>query len=129
MTRRFKELREVRPDAVSWAGAARATPIIDAHRTLPGAMLPLLHALQAEFGYVPPEAEPMIAAALNLSRAEVYGVISFYHDFRREPAGRAARLARPDLRRRPARLTGGARCGARQSAAASQARRSVDNIR
>ncbi len=78
----------MRPDAVSWAGAARATPIIDAHRTLPGAMLPLLHALQAEFGYVPPEAEPMIAAALNLSRAEVYGVISFYHDFRREPAGR-----------------------------------------
>ena len=51
-------------------------------------MLPMLHALQAEFGYVPPEVEPMLAEALNLSRAEVFGVISFYHDFRREPAGR-----------------------------------------
>jgi formate dehydrogenase subunit gamma len=51
-------------------------------------MLPLLHALQEEFGCVPPEVEPLIATALNLSRAEVFGVISFYHDFRRAPAGR-----------------------------------------
>ena len=51
-------------------------------------MLPILHALQAEFGCIPREAEPLIANALNLSRAEVFGVISFYHDFRREPAGR-----------------------------------------
>ena len=51
-------------------------------------MLRILHALQQEFGFVPAEVEPLIADALNISRAEVYGVISFYHDFRREPAGR-----------------------------------------
>ncbi len=78
----------MRADRPEWEGAARAAPIIAAHRAMPGAMLPLLHALQAEFGCVPPEVEPMIATALNLSRAEVFGVISFYHDFRREPAGR-----------------------------------------
>lgn len=79
---------EVRLDVPAWTGAARANPIIEAHRYMPGAMLPLLHALQEEFGFVPPEAEPLIASALNLSRAEVFGVISFYHDFRREPVGR-----------------------------------------
>ncbi|MDD2877184.1 MAG: formate dehydrogenase subunit gamma [Acidiphilium sp.] len=65
-----------------------AHAIIDRYRDQEGPMLPLLHALQHEFGYVPREAEPVIAAALNLTRAEVHGVISFYHDFRREPAGR-----------------------------------------
>lgn len=50
-----------------------------------GALLPLLHSLQEEFGHVADEAVPAIAQALNLSRAEVHGVISFYHDFRREP--------------------------------------------
>ena len=53
-----------------------------------GPLLPILHALQDEFGYVPQAAVPMIAEALNLSRAEVHGVVTFYHDFRREPAGR-----------------------------------------
>jgi formate dehydrogenase subunit gamma len=48
----------------------------------------MLHALQAAFGYVPEPAIPMIAHALNLSRAEVHGVFTFYHDFRHEPAGR-----------------------------------------
>ena len=57
-------------------------------RTLPGALLPILHAIQDALGYVPPEAVPRIAEALNLSRAEVHGVISFYHDFRTEPPGR-----------------------------------------
>lgn len=51
-------------------------------------MLPLLHALQAEIGWIPDAIVPDIATALNLSRAEVHGVISFYHDFRRAPAGR-----------------------------------------
>lgn len=51
-------------------------------------LLPLLHDLQHELGHVPDEAVPAIAAALNLSRADVHGVISFYHDFRRKPAGR-----------------------------------------
>jgi formate dehydrogenase subunit gamma len=53
-----------------------------------GPLLPILHALQAEFGYVDEAAEPMIAEALNITRAEVHGVITFYHDFRRQPAGR-----------------------------------------
>ena len=55
---------------------------------LPGALLPILHALQEEFGYIDKAAVPLIASALNISHAEVHGVISFYHDFRREPAGR-----------------------------------------
>ena len=55
---------------------------------LPGALLPILHALQEEFGYVDKEAIPMVAEALNLSKAEVHGVLSFYHDFRQSPPGR-----------------------------------------
>ena len=55
---------------------------------LEGATLPILHALQDEFGYVAPEAVPLIADALNLSRAEVHGTISFYHDFRTAPPPR-----------------------------------------
>ena len=51
----------------------------------PGALLPILHALQDTLGYVPPDAVPMIADALNLSRAEVHGVISYYHHFRSSP--------------------------------------------
>ena len=65
-----------------------AITIIAEHAALEGAALPILHALQNEFGCVPKEAEPLIAEALNLSRAEIHGVISFYHDFRRSPAGR-----------------------------------------
>lgn len=67
---------------------AIAQEIIRAHAQMPGAGLPMLHALQDQFGFVPPECEGLIADALNLSRAEVHGLISFYHDFRREPAGR-----------------------------------------
>lgn len=66
----------------------RAAAIIAQHAALPGAMLPMLHALQREFGYVDPQAIAMIAQALNLSRADVHGVISFYHEFRTEPPGR-----------------------------------------
>ncbi len=55
---------------------------------LPGALLPILHAMQEEFGYIDPAATPLIASALNLSHAEVHGVISFYHDFRHEAPGR-----------------------------------------
>jgi formate dehydrogenase subunit gamma len=53
-----------------------------------GATLPILHALQAVFGCVPLEAEPLVAHALNLSRAEVHGVVTFYHEFRRTAPGR-----------------------------------------
>ncbi len=54
----------------------------------PGPLLEILHAVQEQLGCVPPEAVPRIAEALNLSRAEVHGVVSFYHHFRRAPAGR-----------------------------------------
>lgn len=65
----------------------RASEIIDAHKSMAGATLPVLHALQAAFGHIPERAIEMVADTLNLSRAEVHGVVSFYHDFRREPAG------------------------------------------
>ncbi len=55
---------------------------------LPGALLPILHSLQEEFGYIDEAAVPLIARALNISQAEVHGTISFYHDFRRAPPGR-----------------------------------------
>ena len=67
---------------------ADAAEIIAGHKDLPGAMLPMLHALQEAFGYIDEQAEPLIAAALNRSRAEIHGVVTFYHDFRRVPAGR-----------------------------------------
>jgi formate dehydrogenase subunit gamma len=66
----------------------RIAEILTAHRGLEGPLLPILHAIQAEFGHVPQTAIPQIAAALTLSKAEVHGVISFYHDFREAPAGR-----------------------------------------
>jgi len=53
-----------------------------------GALLPVLHAVQEQLGYVPEDAVNVIAKALNLSRAEVHGVITFYHDFREQPAGK-----------------------------------------
>lgn len=62
--------------------------IIARHSGLEGPLLPILHAVQEEFGYVPQEAIPVIAKGLNLSRAEVHGVISFYHDYRHAPTGR-----------------------------------------
>ncbi|HWN57870.1 MAG TPA: formate dehydrogenase subunit gamma [Methylomirabilota bacterium] len=55
----------------------------------PDALMPLLHAVQERLGYIPVDAVPEIARALNLSRAEVHGVISFYHDFRTTRAGRS----------------------------------------
>jgi len=68
--------------------AVVAAEIISSHTSLEGAALPILHALQDEFGYVPKQSEAMIAEALNISRAEVHGVVSFYHDFRHTPPGR-----------------------------------------
>ena len=61
---------------------------VDAHASLPGALLPILHAIQDALGWVPADAVPVIADALNLSRAEVHGVISFYHHFHTTPPGR-----------------------------------------
>ena len=58
------------------------------HKARPGPLLEVLHEVQAELGHIPPGAIPLIADELNLSRAEVHGVITFYHHFRSKPAGR-----------------------------------------
>ncbi|MGO4564590.1 formate dehydrogenase subunit gamma [Rhizobium sp. 2YAF20] len=68
--------------------AARAAAIIDSMKSMEGPLLPILHGIQEEFGYVPQDTLPLIASALNLSRAEVHGVMTFYHDYRDHPAGR-----------------------------------------
>jgi len=82
------------PDA--W-DVARAAEIISGLKGEDGPLLPILHALQAAFGCVPEAAEPIIAEQLNITRAEVHGVVTFYHDFRREPAGRhVLRLCRAE---------------------------------
>ncbi|AHG47160.1 formate dehydrogenase subunit gamma [Rhizobium leguminosarum bv. trifolii CB782] len=67
---------------------ARTRAIIADLRFREGPLLPILHEVQEEFGYVPPEALPVIAEELNLSRAEVHGVVTFYHDYRDHPPGR-----------------------------------------
>lgn len=62
--------------------------ILAAKHSLPGALLPILHDIQEALGYIPPDAVASIAGALNLSRAEVHGVITYYHYFRQTPPGR-----------------------------------------
>ena len=66
----------------------KAVEAVTAHADLEGALMPILHALVETFGYVPDEAVPLIAGVLNLSRADVHGTLTFYHDFRRHPAPR-----------------------------------------
>lgn len=68
--------------------AMRTRAIVDNHAARQGPLLPILHDIQAQFGHVPAEALRVVADALNLSRAEVHGVATFYHDFREVPAGR-----------------------------------------
>lgn len=69
----------------------------DAETFGPTLTLPILHALQAVFGYIPAQAIPLVAAHLNISRADVHGIVSFYHDFRRAPPGRhTLRLCRAE---------------------------------
>jgi len=69
-------------------GTDRLAQILDAHAGQAGALLPILHDVQEEFGHIPETAYEPIAGALRLTRAEVAGVIGFYHDFRKAPAGR-----------------------------------------
>jgi formate dehydrogenase subunit gamma len=77
--------------------ARRARSAVAAHRGDRGALLPILHDIQAEFGYVDRSVVPILADELNLSRADVYGVISFYHDFREQPAtGTVVRVCRAE---------------------------------
>lgn len=68
--------------------AARVEEIVADHAALEGPLLPILHAVQDAYGCIPHDALPVIADKLTLSRAEVHGVMSFYHDFREEKAGR-----------------------------------------
>jgi formate dehydrogenase subunit gamma len=68
-----------------WSTAVEGAIMRHLHR--PGALIPILHDIQSELRHVPPDSIPVIARALNLSRAEVHGVVSFYHDFRDNPAG------------------------------------------
>jgi formate dehydrogenase subunit gamma len=77
--------------------ADRVRAIVAAHREDRGALLPILQAIQAEFGYLDQEIVPVLAGELNLSRADLHGVITFYTDFRAEPAGRTTvRLCRAE---------------------------------
>ncbi len=66
----------------------RTASVISELKGLEGPLLPILHDIQEEFGYVPAESLPVIAEALNISNAEVHGVVTFYHDYRKAPAGR-----------------------------------------
>ena len=66
----------------------RARTVIEEFSHLEGPLMPMLHAVQETFGHVPDAVVPMLAEKLNVSRAEVHGVVTFYHDFRHEPAGR-----------------------------------------
>ncbi|WP_295559496.1 formate dehydrogenase subunit gamma [uncultured Hyphomicrobium sp.] len=66
----------------------RTVEIVTEHQALEGPLMPILHAVQEAFGLVPEEVIPVLARELNLSRAEVHGVVTFYHDFRRELPGK-----------------------------------------
>ncbi|WP_020179122.1 formate dehydrogenase subunit gamma [Methylopila sp. M107] len=87
MTTGFAAIGEARGRYEAWS-SSRGSEIIADHLAMEGATLPILHAMQHAFGYVPQDAVPLIADALNLSRAEVHGTMTFYHDFRHEPAGK-----------------------------------------
>lgn len=89
----------MRPDEAALTSGSREqiAAILDGARDIEGPLLPILHSIQETFGHVPQAAVPMIAEALNLTRAEVHGVLSFYHDFRDAPAGRhTLRLCRAE---------------------------------
>jgi formate dehydrogenase subunit gamma len=75
-------------DAERTADTDTIASIVREHAGRPGALLPILHAIQDHLGYVPEESVPIIARELNLSRAEVHGVISFYHFYRTTAPGR-----------------------------------------
>src|SRR5262245_48955957 len=78
-------------------GLATVDRIVAGHADQPGALLPILHGIQKELGYIPAQAVPRIAEGLNLSRAEVHGVISFYHYFRQhEPGKHVVQLCRAE---------------------------------
>jgi formate dehydrogenase subunit gamma len=73
-------------DRTRWTPEA-VISIAESLKERPGPLMLILHRIQEEFGHIPRESVPLIASVLNLSRAEVHGVVSFYHDFKAEPAG------------------------------------------
>lgn len=86
---------ERQPDPENFA--ARIGIILAVHEGIEGPLLPVLHAVQNAFGYIPKAALPVIAKGMGLSHAEVHGVVSFYHDFREMPAGtRVVRMCRAE---------------------------------
>jgi formate dehydrogenase subunit gamma len=91
---------KVREDVVdSWApyDSRAAREIIESRRATPGAALPILHDLQLRFGYIDDEAAALMADALNISRAEALGIVTFYPDFHRRPVkGRELKLCRAE---------------------------------
>jgi formate dehydrogenase subunit gamma len=81
---------------VAW-NETLARDLIDDRRELEGPLMPILHALQDTFGYVDARAVAIIANSLNLARAEVFGTLSFYHDFKKQPPlGRSIKLCRAE---------------------------------
>ena len=81
-------MADIHKDPAQTHAADAAKAAAARHGNQPGALLEILHDLQHDIGFVPEAALPVLAKALNLSRAEVHGVVTFYHDFRRNPAGR-----------------------------------------
>jgi len=91
MSERKRVTIPIRPVPGTDLPQAERTAVLEAigrHRDLQGALLPVLHAVQDRLGWVPPRTLPLIAFELNLSRAEVHGVLTFYHYFRQQPPGR-----------------------------------------
>jgi formate dehydrogenase subunit gamma len=86
--RRVIPIKAERPSALDAAQRAAVSEACDRLKDQPGPLLPILHAVQEALGHVPKDAVPQIAQALNLSVAEVHGVLSFYHYFRQQPSGR-----------------------------------------
>lgn len=76
------------PSTAPSGSEEKARVVCAAHGDRPDELLEIFHAIQADLGFVPEAVLPVIADALNLSRAEVYGVLTFYHDFRSAPPGR-----------------------------------------
>ncbi len=67
---------------------ATVRQVVDSLKSMPGALLPILHGIQDAVGYIPSDAVPIIADGLNISRAEIHGVISYYHHFHDHPVGK-----------------------------------------
>jgi formate dehydrogenase subunit gamma len=84
---RDSQEKQEREGSMALSAKDRTAAVIERYKDVPGGLMPLLHAVQDEFGHVPEDSVAAIAKGVGLSRAEVHGVISFYHDFRTTPRG------------------------------------------